>query len=195
MTSAERGPGTPEGSEPVRRSLVCRIAATVEELDAHFSIRQESFVQRQGLFAGTDRDEHDSDPRTMHLVAVCVPTGEICGSVRCYVNSEGIWYGGRLVVAPAWRQSKLKIAPALVRAAEEHVRATGSDTFLAYIQCRYVKLFEHVGWVRIGDEVEYAGTPHQLMRPSWSAEPAGVRDRLNHARTGAGSSGTEPPGA
>ena len=77
MASEDRGPGTPGGNEPVERKLVCRIAATAEELDAHFSIREESFVQRQGLFAGTDRDEHDSDPRTMHLVAVCVPTGEI----------------------------------------------------------------------------------------------------------------------
>jgi len=167
-------PGTSAAPATTERSLVCRIAATVEELDAHYAIREESFVRHQGLFAGTDRDEHDRDPRTMHLVAVCHPTGEIVGSVRCYVDKEGAWHGGRLVVAPQWRQSKLKIAPALVRAAEEHVRATGAKWFLAYIQCRYAKLFEHIGWVRIGGEVEYAGTPHQLMRPAWSEEPPAV---------------------
>lgn len=153
------------------RSLECRIAGTVEELDAHYAIREASFVRNQGLFAGTDRDDHDRDPRTMHLVAVCQPTGEVAGAVRCYVREDGVWFGGRLVVSRAFRASKLKVAPALVRAAEEHVRATGATTFLAYIQCRYAPLFEHIGWVRVGGEVEYAGTPHQLMRPPWSMEP------------------------
>lgn len=153
------------------RSLVCRIAGTVEELDAHYALREASFVRNQGLFAGTDRDDHDRDPRTMHLVAVCQPTGEVAGAVRCYVREDGVWFGGRLVVSQAFRASKLKVAPALVRAAEEQVRATGAKTFLAYIQWRYAPLFEHIGWVRVGGEVEYAGTPHQLMRPAWSAEP------------------------
>jgi putative N-acetyltransferase (TIGR04045 family) len=152
------------------RSLVCRIAATVEELDAHYALREASFVRNQALFDGSDIDDHDHDPRTMHLVAVCEPTGEVAGAVRCYVRDDGVWFGGRLVVSQAFRASKLKVAPALVRAAEEHVRATGATTFLAYIQCRYAPLFEHIGWVRVGGEVEYAGTPHQLMRPAWSAE-------------------------
>ena len=154
-----------------QRQLVCRLAASVEERQAHFAIREEAFVRRQGLFDGSDMDEHDRDPRTLHLVAVCEPTGDIVGTVRCYVREDGTWFGGRLVVAPEWRLSKLKIGPALVRAAEEHVRASGAVRFFAYIQCRYAKLFEHIGWVRIGDEVDYAGTPHQLMRPSWSLEP------------------------
>jgi putative N-acetyltransferase (TIGR04045 family) len=154
-----------------QRSLACRVAASVQERQAHFAIREEAFVRRQGLFDGSDVDEHDRDPRTLHLVAVCQPTDDIVGTVRCYVREDGTWFGGRLVVAPEWRQSKLKIAPALVRAAEEHVRATGATRFFAYIQCRYVKLFEHVGWVRIGEQIDYAGTPHQLMRPSWSLEP------------------------
>ena len=158
------------------RSLVCRIAATVEELDAHYAIREEAFVRHQGLFDGSDVDDHDGDPRTMHLVAICEPTGEVAGVVRCYVREDGVWFGGRLVVSQAFRTSKLKVAPALVRAAEEHVRSTGAKTFLAYIQCRYAKLFEHIGWVRIGGEVEYAGTPHQLMRPGWSEEPEGIAE-------------------
>jgi putative N-acetyltransferase (TIGR04045 family) len=160
----------------VERSLVCRIAATVDELDAHYAIRQASFVRHQGLFDGSDIDDHDRDPRTMHLVAICEPTGEVAGAVRCYARQDGVWFGGRLVVSQAFRASKLKVAPALVRAAEEHVRSTGANTFLAYIQCRYAKLFEHIGWVRIGGEVEYAGTPHQLMRPGWSEEPEGIAE-------------------
>ncbi len=162
---------TPAGARG-ERSLVCRIAGSPEELAAHYSIREASFVRNQGLFDGSDIDDHDRDPRTMHLVAVCQPTGEVAGAVRCYIREDGVWFGGRLVVSQAFRGSKLKVAPALVRAAEEQVRATGATTFLAYIQCRYVKLFEHIGWVRFGGEVEYAGTPHQLMRPAWSTEPA-----------------------
>jgi putative N-acetyltransferase (TIGR04045 family) len=158
------------------RTLVCRIAATVEELDAHYAIREASFVRHQGLFDGSDVDAHDCDPRTMHLVAVCEPTGQVAGAVRCFVREDGVWFGGRLVVAEAFRASKLRVAPALVRAAEENVRAAGAKTFLAYIQCRYAKLFEHIGWVRIGGEVEYAGTPHQLMRPGWSEQPEGIAE-------------------
>ncbi len=71
-----------------------------------------------------------------------------------------------------------------MRAAEEHVRATGADIFIAYIQCRYAKLFEHVGWVRIGGEVEYAGTPHQLMRPSWSKAPPAAPGNRGKERPG-----------
>ena len=186
MTTDDRAatPGEGTGGSPTTvipvprpdRSLVCRIAATVEEIDAHYAIREVSFVRHQGLFDGSDIDDHDRDPRTMHLVAVCEPTGEVAGAVRCYVREDGVWFGGRLVVSQAFRASKLKVAPALVRAAEEHVRATGAKTFLAYIQCRYAKLFEHVGWVRVGGEVEYAGTPHQLMRPGWSEEPEGIAE-------------------
>jgi putative N-acetyltransferase (TIGR04045 family) len=189
----ERDPATDVGAAPpapsadgsAGRSLVCRIAATVEERDAHFAIRQASFVRGQGLFAGSDVDVYDRDPRTLHLVAVCEPTGEVAGAVRCYVREDGVWFGGRLVVSQAFRASKLKVAPALVRAAEEHVRATGTSTFLAYVQCRYAKLFEHIGWVRIGGEVAYAGTPHQLMRPAWSDEPEGI--------VGAAAEGHPPP--
>jgi putative N-acetyltransferase (TIGR04045 family) len=180
-------PATTAAGTPSERVLVCRIAASVEELDAHYAIRETSFVRHQGLFDGSDIDDHDRDPRTMHLVAVCEPTGEVAGVVRCYVRDDGVWFGGRLVVSQAFRASKLKVAPALVRAAEEHVRATGAKTFLAYIQCRYAKLFEHIGWVRIGGEVEYAGTPHQLMRPAWSEEPEGIAET-------AAAGGPPPPG-
>lgn len=172
----DASPGSPAPGGRGERSLVCRIAATVEELDAHFAIRENSFVRHQGLFAGSDIDAYDRDPRTMHLVAVCEPTGEVAGAVRCYVREDGVWFGGRLVVSQAFRASKLKVAPALVRAAEAHVRATGATTFLAYVQCRYAKLFEHIGWVRIGGAVEYAGAPHQLMRPGWSDEPEGIAE-------------------
>jgi putative N-acetyltransferase (TIGR04045 family) len=174
--SSEASPIIAVAGPRAERSLVCRIAATAEELDAHYAIREASFVRHQGLFDGSDIDDHDRDPRTMHLVAICEPTGEVAGAVRCYAREDGVWFGGRLVVSQAFRTSKLKVAPALVRAAEEHVRSTGAKTFLAYIQCRYAKLFEHIGWVRIGGEVEYAGTPHQLMRPGWSEEPEGIAE-------------------
>lgn len=153
------------------RWLVCRMAATPQELDGHFALREASFVRTQGLFDGSDADEHDRDPRTIHLVAVCEPAGDVVGAVRCYLQEDGVWFGGRLVVAEAFRHSKLRVAAALVRSAEEHVRAAGATTFLAYVQARHAKLFEHIGWVRVGGEVEYVGSPHQVMRPGWSRDP------------------------
>ena len=162
------------------RTLVCRPAATPDELRRHYAIREESFVRRQGLFAGSDVDVYDHDPRTLHIVAVCEPSGDVVGVVRCYMREDGTWFGGRLVVAQEYRLSKLKVAPALVRAAEAAVQERGARTFLAFIQCRYVRLFEHIGWVAIGESVEYAGAPHQLMRPSWSQHPTDEEAARDH---------------
>lgn len=157
-------------SEP-GRYVVCRLAASPEESEAHHAIREEVFVREQGLFAGSDVDDIDAAPGTLHIVAVCEPAGDVIGAVRCYRRPDGVWFGGRLAVDSHYRGSRLRVAPELVRTAEEEVRRRGARVFLAYIQPQNVRFFEHVGWVHVGDLVEYAGVPHQLMRPAWSEEP------------------------
>ncbi len=34
---------------------------------------------------------------------------------------------------------------------------------VAHIQLSNVRFFEHLGWYRIGEPIEYVGHPHQMM--------------------------------
>ncbi|MFG1923860.1 MSMEG_0567/sll0787 family protein [Cryptosporangium sp. NPDC048952] len=88
---------------------VRRPTVTIEradELSAYRSLRRDVFVAEQGLFAGSDLDERDEDPRTVVLVARD-REGRVVGGVRLGPATDGPdlgwWTGGRLAVAPAWR--------------------------------------------------------------------------------------------
>jgi len=107
--------------------LACRAVSTAEELAVHFRIRHQVFVIEQGLFrdAGTggwDRDIHDDDPATVHVVGLF--DGTACGTVRLYPVPEvpGRWKGDRLAVLDGHRHHGLG-AP-LVRFAVATAAAT-----------------------------------------------------------------------
>jgi len=162
---------TLEAPARVERTLVCRPAKTPAELDAYYAIRHDAFVAKEQLFEGSDVEPIDTDPRTLHIVAICEPPGDVIGVVRCYPGQDGVWFGGRLCVVEAYRASRLLVGRELVRTAERLMRDRGVRVFLGYIQLQIVHFFEHIGWVRIGEPVMYAGVPHQLMRPAWGDDP------------------------
>jgi putative N-acetyltransferase (TIGR04045 family) len=146
-----------------RLGLACRTAVTLDERAAHFRIRQQVFVVEQGLFGsnGGDRDAHDEDPATMHVVGLA--DGVICGTVRLYPLSavSGRWKGDRLAVLPGHRHQGLG-AP-LVRFAVAAAALRGGLDMEAFIQPANVTFFEWLGWRRAGGLVDYAGIPHQRM--------------------------------
>lgn len=155
--------------------LVCRPAASAAELAAHFRIRHRVFVEEQGLFNGRggpghDRDAHDDDPATIHVV--CLADGVIGGTVRLYpLGEQGRWKGDRLAVLPGHRRHGLG-AP-LVRFAVAEAGARGGQDMEAYIQPANVTFFEWLGWRRVGGIVRYAGIGHQRMLIGLSpGEPA-----------------------
>ena len=154
------------------RTLVCRPAASSDELRAYYRLREEVFVREQRLFVESDVDAVDADPETLHVVAVRQPPGDVVGTVRCYRADDDTWFGGRLAVRRDCRSSRLLVGPSLVRTAEALVQQRGARVFLAYVQLQNVRFFEHLGWVCVGEPREYQGRPHQIMRPSWSAEPS-----------------------
>jgi len=156
----------------VEQSLVCRAAASPDEVRAYYAIRKRFFVDAQGLFDQTDIEPIDLDPRTIHIVAICQPAAEVIGTVRCYPGPNGVWFGGRLAVVEEYRASRLLVGKALVRKAEELVKERGVKTFVGHIQLPTVRFFEHLDWLKVGEPSDYAGRPHQLMRPPWSLEPA-----------------------
>ncbi len=136
--------------------------ATPGERAAHFRIRHQVFVVEQGLFpSGGDRDSHDDDPATIHVVGLA--DGVICGTVRLYPMPAvaGRWKGDRLAVLADYRHHGLG-AP-LVRFAVAAAGLHGGHEMEAYIQPPNVPFFAWLGWRRSGGLVEYAGISHQRM--------------------------------
>jgi putative N-acetyltransferase (TIGR04045 family) len=149
--------------------LACRAVATPDELAAHFRIRHQVFVVEQGLFrsansangGGWDRDVHDDDPATVHVVGLV--DGVACGTVRLYPvpGVPGRWKGDRLAVLDGYRRHGLG-AP-LVRFAVATAAERGGREMEAYIQPANVTFFEWLGWRPTGGPVTYAGILHQRM--------------------------------
>jgi putative N-acetyltransferase (TIGR04045 family) len=154
----------PAGTAPP----ACCAVSTPEELAVHFRIRHQVFVVEQGLFrsadgvdSGRDRDVHDDDPATVHVVGLW--DGVACGTVRLYPVPEvpGRWKGDRLAVLDGHRHHGLG-AP-LVRFAVATAAARGGREMEAYVQPTNVTFFRWLGWRPVGGLVTYAGIPHQRM--------------------------------
>src|SRR5260370_19103411 len=101
------GPSS-RSSATASRRLACQAVSTAEDLAVHFRIRHQVFVVEQGLFrsaggGGWDRDIHDDDPATVHVVGLF--DGTACGTVRLYPLSEvpGQWKGDRLAGLGGYR--------------------------------------------------------------------------------------------
>ncbi|HKR48510.1 MAG TPA: MSMEG_0567/Sll0786 family nitrogen starvation N-acetyltransferase, partial [Pseudonocardiaceae bacterium] len=131
---------------------------------AYDALRIDTFVHRQGLFTGHDRDGHDNDPRTLVLVARD-SAGTVLGGVRLGPVNDGPdlgwWFGGRLVVDPSCPVRG--VGAALVRAACAHAESAGVLRFEATVQARHEVLFSRLGW-RSVRPLTVAGTSHVLMR-------------------------------
>ena len=167
---------SPTTSHPAAATLTCRAVTTRAERDAHFQVRRRVFVAEQGLFRsvngingasgisgdwdGTDRDGHDDDPATIHVVGLA--DDQICGTVRLYpLGADGRWKGDRLAVLASHRH--LGLGAPLVRFAVSSAGRLGGREMEAFIQPANVAFFRWLGWRRTGDLVDYAGIPHQRM--------------------------------
>jgi putative N-acetyltransferase (TIGR04045 family) len=144
--------------------FLIRPAETTTE---YHRLRERVFVAEQGLFAGTDRDDRDDDPRTVVLEARS-PDGALLGGVRVGPARPGPdvgwWQGSRLAVDPSVRGGR-RIGPALVRAACAHAEQAGALRFDATVQTRWRRMFEQLGWQTIRPAGQPpAGQPHTLMR-------------------------------
>ena len=163
------------------------IVEATDDHRAYHRLRQEGFVAEQGLFAGSDRDDADDDPRTVVLVAR-TPDGTVLGGVRlaCATSTDlGWWMGGRLAVAPAARTS-LGVGTALIRAACAHAEAAGALRFEATVQPANELFFRKLGWVSVRTTT-VAGHPHVLMRwpiSRFARQAAAAKSALGGLLTG-----------
>ncbi|HEX6493692.1 MAG TPA: MSMEG_0567/Sll0786 family nitrogen starvation N-acetyltransferase [Candidatus Dormibacteraeota bacterium] len=134
--------------------------ATPAELSEHLHIRERVFVHEQGIFTGSDRDEHDADPATIHVLGFC--DGEVAGTVRLYaLDEEGIWRGDRLAVLREHRARH--VAAPLVRFAVQTAGKRGGRLMRAHVQVANVTFFRRLGWIALGGPADYLGRPHQDM--------------------------------
>lgn len=140
--------------------VVCLAATSDEELATHHMIRQAVFVDEQGFFEGSDRDEHDDDPDTVKVLAM---QGSVAGgAVRLYpLDEPGLWKGDRLAVLPPFRPRGL--GAHLVRFAVRTAGERGGGLMIAHVQPRNVAFFRRLGWHSVGEPVEYVGHTHQQM--------------------------------
>jgi putative N-acetyltransferase (TIGR04045 family) len=141
----------------------CRNASTAAELALHHWIRRQVFVTEQGIF-DDDRDKHDGDPATVHVVGYLDSTA--AGTVRLYPlrrQSDGgvLWQGDRLAVLPEYRRHRL--GGPLVRHAVRTAGLLGGTRMIAHVQLPNVAFFRYLGWVQIGEPELYEGLPHQHM--------------------------------
>jgi putative N-acetyltransferase (TIGR04045 family) len=141
--------------------IVCCAVRDAEGLDAHFAIRRAVFVDEQGLFPESDRDDRDRDPRTIHLLGLV--NDRPCGAVRLYPLDDAgeVWQGDRLAVLNGERTHGL--GSPLVRLAVATAGELGGVVMHAHIQLPNVRFFESLGWHRAGDEETYVGVTHMPM--------------------------------
>lgn len=153
-------------AERIRRdhALACRPVANAAELAAHFRIRRDVFVAEQALFAETDRDAHDDDERTIHVLGFV--DGVPAGAVRLYPLTidpvaGDVWKGDRLAVLPEHRRAR--IGRPLVKCAVALAGELGGIRMDAQVQAPNVTFFKVLGWSPVGEPFDAYGVPHQQM--------------------------------
>ena len=152
--------GTISSSAPTASAAACRLAADAEQLAAHFDVRRSVFVELQGLFEGSDRDERDDREDTLHAVGLV--DGSVVGAVRLYpLDAHGLWKGDRLAVLPEARV--LHVGALLVRFAVATAGELGGYEMVARVQLPNVRFFERLGWHAGGPPAPYVGVTHQPM--------------------------------
>lgn len=136
--------------------IVCRPVKDKIEIKECFQIRKKVFVEEQGLFKTTDRDEHDK--QSTHIAAL--HKDKIIGTVRVYEGKDGIWWGGRLAVAKGFRGNAGRL---LIQSAVEYVKERNAECFRAHVQLKNVPFFKALKWRPLRSVMLCHGEPHQLM--------------------------------
>ncbi len=157
---SSRSSSSAEGRDPAGLELACHVATTVQDVSVHHEIRRVVFVEEQGIFRGSDRDERDDDPATIKVLGV--GGGIAGGAVRLYpLDDPGLWRGDRLAVLPAFRKHGL--GGPLVRFAVRTAGELGGELMVAFIQPQNVEFFHKLGWRTTGTPRDHVGLPHQRM--------------------------------
>jgi putative N-acetyltransferase (TIGR04045 family) len=131
---------------------------------AYWQLRRQVFCEELQLFAGAleERDAHDA--RAVPIVALAHNAGNpesVVGVVRIYDAGGGVWYGGRLGVAHAYRVQR-QVGSGLISCAVRSAAALGCERFLAHVLAVNVPYFKRQRFQPLRD-IELHGQRHVLM--------------------------------
>ena len=140
-------------------ALDCHPAREFPERAEHFRIRHDVFVVEQRIFADSDRDVHDDEPTTIHVIGLV--DGIPAGAVRLYPLGDRLWKGDRLAVLHRYRRAG--IGRPLVKCAVALAASLGGIRMDAQIQLPNVNFFKILGWSPDGKPAEQFGVLHQHM--------------------------------
>ena len=140
--------------------ITVKLIETPAELEGAFSLRIRVFVGEQGVPADIEVDEADTDPGTVHAVAV--HNGVIIGTGRLLPDVDGKGpHIGRMAVERDRRRDG--IGGQVLNFLEDQGRARGFRQITLHAQ-EYVKSFySGHGYREVGDIFEEAGIPHREM--------------------------------
>lgn len=145
------------------------VAAADHAIDAAalHAVREEVFVQGQGVPAALERDGRDASCR--HVLARDVD-GAAIGTGRLAPDGKL----GRMAVLPAWRDRG--VGAAMLAALVAQARDAGLAAVTLHAQVEALAFYRRHGFVEIGERFVEAGIAHQAMR-RLLAGPQPVVDR------------------
>lgn len=144
-------------------------------------LRRQVFCEEQGIFQNADTDDIDAIAQPIAAIS-CV--GGLCenvvGTVRIHqpdsASHPDVWWGSRLAVRPEYR-SCAWLGSELIRHAVSTAHARKCSRFLAHVQVRNVRLFEHLHWTSL-EAVDIQGRRHILMQADLDFYPPRESDEL-----------------
>jgi putative N-acetyltransferase (TIGR04045 family) len=156
--------------EPFRAGeLLVKPASEPWEKQAYFALRRSVFSDEQQLLA-QDKDSHDFQAiPIVALAGSCGMADQVVGAVRIYQPAPGLWFGGRLCVAPAYRRHSM-IGKALVNEAVSRAKELGCETFRATVQAGNEVYFHSLHWQTL-ERMTLLGQPHCLMQADMARYP------------------------
>jgi predicted GNAT family N-acyltransferase len=140
--------------------IVVKLVETPAELAGAFSLRIRVFVGEQGVPADIELDDADTDPDTVHAVAlhnsVVIATGRLLPDV----DGKGP-HIGRMAVEQDWRRGG--VGGQVLHFLEEQGRALGFRQITLHAQ-EYVKSFyAGQGYREVGEMFLEVDIPHREM--------------------------------
>ncbi|MCM2334955.1 MAG: GNAT family N-acetyltransferase [Anaeromyxobacteraceae bacterium] len=147
---------------------IVRFASTAEDRELAYALRRDVFETEQNVPRPLDRDTHDHNAN--HVVALdeqgsCVGTGRL---VRLDARTSQI---GRMAVARSHRRQG--VGERIIEMLEQLAVMRGIGDIVCHVQLPAIPFFEHLGYVREGEEIQLEGVPHVLMRRNLLSRAAG----------------------
>lgn len=147
-------------SERNTDGVTIRVAAAPADLAGAVALRMRVFVGEQGIPAAVEVDEADTDPGTVHAVAL--HQGAVIGTGRLLPDADGKGpHIGRMAVAAEWRRSG--VGGQVLGFLEEQARALGFRRVTLHAQ-EYVKgFYARHGYREAGEMFLEVDIPHREM--------------------------------